>query len=155
MMENAALIKGKIIAIDYGTKRTGLAATDELQLIALPLETVNTSELLAYIQRYSLSNPIAAFVVGKPSTLTGEASIIAPHIRGFKRKLTLAFPQNPIFEVDERFTSSMAMQSMFQSGATKKQRADKSLVDKIAATLILQSFLEQRSHFRVIEEFKE
>lgn len=152
-MEIKPLLKGRVLAIDYGTKRTGLAASDELQQIALPLDTVATSELLPYLQKYALLNPIAAFVVGKPSTLMGEASAIAPHLKGFKRKLAGMFPNTAIYEVDERFTSSMAMQSMFQSGATKKQRADKGLVDKIAATIILQSFIEQRANFRVVDEF--
>lgn len=134
---------GRIIAIDYGVKRTGLAVTDRLRIIATPLETVATTELLAFLQQYSSREVVDEFVVGMPKNLKSQDSEIAPLVREFVEKLKTAFPDKPVHLADERFTSSMAMKAMIAGGMKKKDRQVKGNIDKISATIILQSFLEQ------------
>jgi putative Holliday junction resolvase len=135
---------GRIMAIDYGRKRTGLAVTDSLRIIATALETVATTELLAYITSYSKREVVDEFVVGMPKTLKNEDSEIAPLVRIFVEALGKNFPQKPIHLADERFTSSMAMRTMIDGGMKKKDRREKGNIDKISATIILQSFMESR-----------
>lgn len=135
---------GRLLAIDYGRKRTGLAVTDPLRIIATPLETVPSHQLLEYLKKYCASEPVDAFVIGMPKTLKNEDSEIAPQVRQFITKLREAFPEKPVHEADERFTSSMAQQAMLAGGMKKKDRQDKSNVDKISATIILQSFMNAR-----------
>lgn len=135
---------GRLLAIDYGRKRTGLAVTDPLRIIATPLETVPSHQLLEYLKKYCASEPVDAFVIGMPKTLKNEDSEIAPQVRQFIIKLREAFPEKPVHEADERFTSSMAQQAMLAGGMKKKDRQDKSNVDKISATIILQSFMNAR-----------
>jgi|SRR5688572_11282548 putative holliday junction resolvase len=134
---------GRVIAIDYGLKRTGLAVTDSLRIIATPLETVPTSGLLDYLKKYLLRESVDEFVVGMPKTLKNEDSQIAPAVRKFVEELKAVFPDRPVHLADERFTSSMAMKAMIEGGMKKKDRRVKGNVDKISATIILQSFLEQ------------
>ncbi|MEJ1236570.1 Holliday junction resolvase RuvX [Chryseolinea sp. T2] len=132
---------GRILAVDYGTKRTGLAVTDPLRIIATALETVNTADLLTYLTSYLAKETVDEFVVGMPKTLKNEDSQTAPLVRAFVEKLKVAFPGKPVHLADERFTSSLAKHSMLQSGASKKDRRDKANIDKISAVIILQSFM--------------
>ena len=134
---------GRILAIDYGTKRTGIAVTDPMRIIATPLETVLTTTLLSFLKAYAQREAVDEFVIGMPKTLKNEDSQIAPEVRKFVVALKSAFPEKAVHEVDERFTSSMAMKAMIAGGMKKKDRQTKGNVDKISATIILQSFLEQ------------
>jgi len=135
---------GRIMAVDYGKKRTGLAVTDTLRIIATPLDTVLTNDLIPYLQAYVLRETVDEFVVGMPKTLLNEDSEMAPLVRAFVEELKKIFPAKPIHLADERFTSRMAMQAMIAGGMKKKDRRDKANVDKISAAIILQSFLEAR-----------
>lgn len=132
---------GRVLAIDYGMKRTGIAVTDPLRIIATPLETVLTKDLLTFLKAYAGREPVDEFVIGMPKTLKNEDSEIAPLVRRFVLILKETFPAKPVAEVDERFTSSMAQRAMIEGGMKKKDRRVKGNVDKISATLILQSFL--------------
>ena len=132
---------GRILAIDYGKKRTGLAVTDPLRIIATPLDTVLTNDLLSYLAAYVKKETVDEFVVGMPKTLKNEDSEIAPLVRVFVEELQKIYPQKKIHLEDERFTSRMAMQAMIEGGMKKKDRQVKGNVDKISATIILQSFL--------------
>lgn len=135
---------GRILAIDYGTKRTGLAVTDPLKIIATALETVPTDMLLQYLQNYSKRESVDAFVIGMPRTLKNEDSATAPLVREFIVKLKEAFPGKPVHEADERFTSSIAQRAMIEGGMKKKDRQVKGNVDKVSAVLILQAFMDAR-----------
>jgi len=135
---------GRVLAIDYGTKRTGIAVTDPLRIIATPLETVATAGLLAFLVDYAKKETVDEFVVGMPKTLLNEDSAIAPLVRKFVETLKKTFPDKPVHLADERFTSSMAMRAMIDGGMKKKDRQQKGNVDKISATIILQSFLEAK-----------
>ena len=132
---------GRIMAIDYGKKRTGLAVTDPLRIIATPLDTVSTNEIISYLDGYMKKETVDEFVVGMPKTLKNEDSEIAPFVRAFVEELKKAYPEKKIHLADERFTSRMAMQAMIEGGMKKKDRQVKGNVDKISATIILQSFL--------------
>jgi len=134
----------RILAIDFGTKRTGIAVTDELQIIASGLTTVETKDLFAFLKEYVSNESVELFVVGEPKRLNNEASESEVAIKPFIDKLTKTFPDIPFTRVDERFTSKMAFQTMIDSGLTKKQRKNKALVDEISATIILQSYLYSR-----------
>lgn len=136
---------GRILAIDYGNKRVGLAVTDALQIIATPLETVHAKDVFTFLKSYVQREPVEAFVVGMPRRLTGEATDATPHVVGFVRKLQNEFPAIPVHTVDERFTSSMAHKAMLAGGLGKKARQDKATVDRVSATIILQSYLESRN----------
>lgn len=133
---------GRVLAIDYGTKRTGIAVTDALRIIATPLETVPTQELLSFLKVYLQKETVDEFVVGMPKTLKNEDSAIAPLVRKFVEELKKTFPDKPVHLADERFTSSIAMRAMIDGGMKKKDRQEKGNVDKISATIILQSFLD-------------
>jgi len=132
---------GRILAIDYGGKRTGLAVTDELQIIASGLTTVPTGELLVFIKDYLAKEAVELFLIGEPKQMDYSASESEVLIKPFIAKLSKQHPEIPIQRVDERFTSKMAFQTMIDSGLKKKQRKNKALVDQISATLILQSYL--------------
>jgi putative holliday junction resolvase len=132
---------GRILAFDWGKKRTGLAVTDPLRIIATPLDTVLTKELLVYVANYLKKETVDEFVVGMPKTLKNEDSEIAPLVRVFVEELKKIYPDKKIHLADERFTSKMAMQAMIEGGMKKKDRQVKGNVDKISATIILQSFL--------------
>ena len=133
---------GRILAIDYGTKRTGLAVTDPLRIIATALETVETVNLQTFLKTYTQKEAVDEFVIGMPKTLKNEDSQTAPLVRQCIEELKKNFPGKPVHEIDERFTSSMAQRTMIDGGMKKKDRQVKGNVDKISATIILQSFLE-------------
>ncbi|MEO7988262.1 MAG: Holliday junction resolvase RuvX [Chryseolinea sp.] len=137
---------GRILAVDYGLKRTGLAVTDPLRIIATALDTVLTIDLLKYLIAYLQKETVDEFVVGMPKTLMNEDSEIAPQVRAFIEVLKKTFPDKPIHLADERFTSRMAMRTMIDGGMKKKDRQVKGNVDKISATIILQSFLNTVKH---------
>jgi putative Holliday junction resolvase len=135
----------RILALDFGTKRTGIAVTDELQIIASGLTTVATKELILFLKQYVSEEKVELFVVGEPKQMNYETSESEASIAKFLIKLEKAIPQIPIKRVDERFTSKMAFQTMIDSGLKKKQRQDKALIDEISATIILQSYLQNPS----------
>ncbi|CAM1362680.1 putative pre-16S rRNA nuclease [Tenacibaculum sediminilitoris] len=132
---------GRIVAIDFGKKRTGIAVTDELQIIASGLTTVSTPELITFLKNYTKKENVELFLVGKPKQMDNSDSESEALILPFLEKLEKVIPSIPIKRVDERFTSKMAFQTMIDSGLKKKQRQNKVLVDEISATIILQSYL--------------
>lgn len=131
----------RILALDYGSKRTGVAVTDELQMIASGLTTVPTADLLTFLRKYFSEEKVELVLLGEPKQMDNTASQSEVGIQEFLKKFTEAFPQMKLERVDERFTSKMAFQSMIDSGLKKKQRQNKALVDEISATIILQSYL--------------
>ena len=133
---------GRLLSIDYGLKRTGVAVTDPLRIIATPLETIPTAVLFEFLDTYLRKEQVDEFIVGMPKTMSNEDSQIAPAVRKFVEQLKIKFPQVPVNLVDERFTSSMAMKAMIEGGMKKKDRRVKGNVDKISATIILQSFID-------------
>lgn len=135
---------GRILALDYGEKRTGIAVTDELRLIASGLTTVPTKELLVFLTDYLDKENVDILVLGEPKQMNNTPSESEQFISPFLVELAKHFPQITIDRQDERFTSKMAFQSMLDSGLNKKQRRNKALVDEISATLILQSYLERK-----------
>ena len=134
---------GRILAFDYGLKRTGIAITDELQIIASGLTTVDTKKIFSFLTDYLKNEKVELFIVGEPKQMNNTESESEQFIKPFILKLSQTFPKIPIKRVDERFTSKMAFQSMIDSGLKKKQRQNKALIDEISATLILQSYLHQ------------
>jgi putative Holliday junction resolvase len=137
---------GRIIALDYGRKRTGIAVTDPLQMIANSVATVPSSELIAYLVSYAMKESVDAFVIGYPRQMNNSPSEAVMYINPFIDLLKKTFPDKEVFLMDERFTSKLAGQAMVMGGVKKKKRQDKALVDAISATIILQSFLEQREN---------
>ena len=135
---------GRILAIDYGTKRTGLAVSDPLRLIAGALATVETKQLERYLADYFVQNDVDVIVVGKPSQMSGKPSETMRFIEPLVGRLRHAYPEKQVIMYDERFTSVMAHRTMLESGIGKKARQDKALVDRIAATIILQSYMESQ-----------
>jgi putative Holliday junction resolvase len=135
---------GRILAIDYGLKRTGLAVTDPLRIIATALETVETSQLISFLKKYFEKEQVDEAVIGMPKQMNNEDSQIAPHVRTFVEQFKSNFPNKPIFLADERFTSVLAHRAMIDGGMKKKDRRVKGNVDKISATLILQNYLESK-----------
>ena len=133
---------GRIVAIDYGKKRTGIAVTDELQIIATGLTTVSTNDLIPFLKEYVTANSVECFVVGEPKQMNNTASESAVYIEPFVRQLKNTFPSIPVARVDERFTSLLATRAIRDAGAKKKDRQDKALVDTVSATIILQSYME-------------
>ena len=131
----------RILAIDYGEKRTGIAVTDELQIIASGLITVKTDELIKFLIDYSNKEQVELFIVGLPKQMNNTDSESEKLILSFLEKLEKSLPKIPIIRIDERFTSKIAFQTMIDSGLKKKQRRNKGLVDEISATIILQSYL--------------
>lgn len=134
----------RILAIDFGEKRTGIAITDELQLIASGLTTVNTKTIFSFLSDYLEKESVELFLVGEPKKLNNIPSDVEKHIAIFISKLTKSFPTIPIKRIDERFTSKMAFQTMIDSGLGKKKRRNKALIDEISATIILQSYLHYK-----------
>lgn len=135
----------RLLAIDYGTKRTGIAITDELQIIASGLTTVDTKQLLPFLKEYISKEKVELFIIGEPKQMNNEVSESEANILPFIEKLSKAIPEIPIVRVDERFTSKMAFQTMIDSGLKKNQRKNKALVDEISATIILQSYMSSKS----------
>ncbi len=132
---------GRLLAIDFGVKRTGIAVTDELQIIASGLTTVETDQLITFLEDYTQKESVEKFIIGKPKQMNNEDSESEVHIQKLLDQITNKFPSIPIVREDERFTSKMAFQTMIDSGLKKKQRRNKALVDEISATIILQSYL--------------
>ena len=133
---------GRLLALDYGKVRTGLAVTDPLKIIATALETVKSQELLSYLKKYAEQETVEVFVLGLPISLRSEDTPTTTMVREFGQKLQEAFPEIPVKYVDERFTSKMAMDSMIASGTKKKDRQNKGNTDKVSAVIILQSFMQ-------------
>ena len=138
-------IMSKLLAIDYGQKRVGIAVTDNEQIIASGLTTVHSKDVLSFLEDYLRHEEVECFVVGEAKNLDNSPSESARFIEPFVKKLANAFPNVNIVRVDERFSSKIAFQTMIDAGLNKKTRRDKSLVDKVSATIILQSYLESRS----------
>ena len=134
----------RILAIDYGKKRTGIAVTDTLQMIANGLATIETKELEKFLTDYMAKEDVSTIVVGRPTQMNGEDSENMKRIEPFFNRLKKLFPNKEIVYYDERFTSVLAHQAMLQSGIGKKARQDKALVDKISATIILEDFLQRK-----------
>ena len=135
----------RIVAIDYGTRRVGLAVTDPARIIASPLTTVHPKDLITFLKDYEQNEGIELFVVGLPRNLANGDTDITQTVRNFIIHLRRVFPGKEVVTVDERFTSKMAFDAMLQGGMKKKERRKKEHIDKISATIILQSFLEQGS----------
>jgi putative Holliday junction resolvase len=135
----------RVLAIDLGTKRTGLAVTDPLKIVANPLETVETSQLMGFLKAYCAKEEVEAFALGFPTRLNGQDNEMTPRVLKLKEELEKAFPNKKIALVDERFTSKMAMQSMIAMGSKKKDRREKTgNLDKVSAAIILQTYLAQQ-----------
>jgi putative Holliday junction resolvase len=136
----------RILAIDYGQKRTGLAVTDPLQLIANGLVTVNSGEIISFLKDYFIKESVELVIIGYPKQLNNSPSVAVRYIEEFISKFRKNFPQRKFVLFDERYTSKMAFQTMIDGGLKKKKRRDKSLVDKISATILLQSYLEMNKN---------
>jgi putative Holliday junction resolvase len=141
-------ILSRILAIDYGHKRVGLAVTDPLQIIANGLDTVSSGDIFKYLKAYCEKEEVECFVVGYPLDLKGNPAESMRFVEPFITALGRKFPNTKIELVDERFTSKLAKQAMLMGGLKKKARQDKAMVDKISAVIILQSFMEARMSFR-------
>ncbi len=131
----------RILAIDYGQKRTGIAVTDELKIIASGLTTVPSETTIAFLTDYFSKENVEKVLIGEPKQMNNEPSESAPIIEAFVTKFKLAFPDMKVVRVDERFTSKMAFQTMIDSGLKKKQRQNKALIDEISATIMLRDYL--------------
>lgn len=138
----------RILAIDYGTKRCGIAVTDKLQIIATALETVPTHTLFTFLETYFKKEEVNCLLVGNPKKLDNTPSETAQHVTGFVRKMREKYPTLKIELLDERFTSVMAQQAMIAAGSTRSQRKDKGNIDKISAVLLLQNYLETQRFLR-------
>ena len=135
---------GQILAVDFGKKRCGLAATDDLRIIASGLDTVETSVLMEYLKKYFEKNTVDEVVIGLPTDLKGNMSEVEQDIQEFIEEFKNEFPEVSVVRFDERFTSKIASYFISQSGKNKKRRQEKGLIDKVSATLILQQYLEQK-----------
>ena len=134
----------RVLAIDFGLKRSGLAVTDPARIIASALETVATKDVMAWLKRYTEREPVEGFIVGLPVNLNGTATDATPHVHAFIGELEKRFPGQWVETVDERLTSRIAQQTLLASGVGKQARRDKGTLDRISATIILQGWLEQR-----------
>ncbi len=137
---------GRIVAIDYGRKRTGIAVTDTLQIIANGLTTVHSGELVKFLKDYVAQEPVDLFVVGQPKQLNNEPSENMKYVQAFVSQLKKTIPNIPVEFYDERFTSVLAHKAMLDGGLKKKKRQEKALVDEISAVIILQSYLENKKY---------
>ncbi len=137
----------RILAIDYGRKRTGIAVTDPLGIIANGLTTTASHETIAFLKNYFEKEQVEKIILGLPKQVNNTDSENASFVKAFRAKLKKAFPGIPIEYMDERFTSKIAFQTMIDAGLGKKARQNKALIDTISATLILQTYLEQQSNF--------
>ncbi len=137
---------GRILAIDFGLKRTGLAVTDPLQMFAQPLDTIPTDEMLTFIENYSAKEKLTEIVVGYPLTLKNELNDVWNFVETKIREIQSKFPDVPVYLMDERFTSSIAQQAIAVSGMGKEKRKDKNLIDKISAAVLLNNYLELRKN---------
>jgi putative Holliday junction resolvase len=134
----------RILALDYGQKRTGIAVTDEMQIIASGLTTIETTQLFDFLTNYFIKEEVEKVIIGDPKQMNGTPSESAIYIEKFCEDFRVKFPKFPLIKVDERFTSKIAFQTMIDSGLKKKQRQNKGLIDEIAATILLQDFLNQK-----------
>jgi putative holliday junction resolvase len=134
---------GRLLAIDYGLKRTGLAVTDPLKIIATALTTVATKDLMVFLKEYTSNEEVESFIVGMPVNLEGKDTDSTASVRKFVENLNKNFPQHSTYLEDERFTSKIAMDAMIEGGKSKSYRRNKSNIDQISAVLILQSFMER------------
>jgi putative Holliday junction resolvase len=134
----------RILSIDYGIKRTGIAVTDEMQIIASGLTTVPSETLIAFLKDYFSKEKVEKVIIGEPKQMDGTPSESAAIIEKFIKTFTMTFPTMPLDRVDERFTSKMAFQTMIDSGLKKKQRQNKALIDEIAATIMLQDYMNRK-----------
>ena len=137
---------GVFISIDYGSKKTGLATTDINKIIASALATVKTKEAISYLKKYNEQNPIDKFIIGEPKQKDGSPSIVETEIAAFINLLNLSFPSISIERYDERYTSKIALNFIRESGINKQKRKNKNLIDRISATIILQSYLESKNN---------
>lgn len=133
----------RILSIDYGGKRTGLAVTDPLKIIATGLTTVETPKLMAYLKSYFSKEPVELVIIGMPTNWDDTATHATPLVEKFVKEFKKAFPAVPLQTVDERYTSKMASQAMLEMGLKKSQRRNKAMVDEIAATIMLQEWLNK------------
>ncbi len=133
---------GRILAIDYGKKRVGLAVTDEMKIIANSIGTLHSQEVISFLKKYVSKENVECFVVGEPKQMDYSESESVKYIEPFIKQLKKTFPDIPVKRFDERFTSKMAFQTMIDAGLKKKDRQNKALVDSISATIILQSYME-------------
>ena len=136
---------GRLLAIDYGLKRTGIAVTDRLQIIANGLDTVPTHTLLVFLQAYFAKEVVDQVVIGMPKNLDNSDTDSTAGVRFFIKSFKKKFPEMPLIEHDERFTSKLAMQAMIAGGMSKKDRREKGTVDRVSATIILQSYMESKA----------
>ncbi|OYQ34679.1 Holliday junction resolvase RuvX [Flavobacterium cyanobacteriorum] len=134
---------GRILAIDYGIKRTGIAVSDELQIIASGLTTIPSETVLDFLEDYFKKERVEKVIIGEPKQMNNEPSESAPLINAFVEKFKTMFPEMPVDRVDERFTSKMAFQAMIDSGLSKKKRQNKALIDEISATIMLRDYLSR------------
>jgi putative Holliday junction resolvase len=134
----------RIMCIDYGKKRTGIAVTDPLQIISTGLMTIDTHELFPFLKKYFLEEEVELMVVGEPKNLDDSDTHATPLVRQFLKRLGKEFPKMPVTTVDERYTSKMAKRAMIEMGMKKKERQNKRNVDEIAATMMLQEYMERR-----------
>ncbi|MEN9920024.1 MAG: Holliday junction resolvase RuvX [Bacteroidota bacterium] len=137
---------GRLLAIDYGTKRTGIAVTDPLKIISTGLTTVKTCTLMAYLKEYFNKEGVECVIVGLPKQMNNEPSATMVHINLFVKSFKTHFPLIPLEFYDERFTSVIAQRSMLESGMKKKDRQNKATIDEISATIILQDYMESRAY---------
>lgn len=135
---------GRIMGIDYGTKRVGIAVTDPLQMIASPLDTIRTHLIFEFLIQYCKQENTEAFVVGMPKNLDNSDTHATKHVEGFVKKLKKTFPEQSVHLQDERFTSKQALHAMIEGGTSKKFRREKGNIDKVSAAIILQSYLEKK-----------
>ena len=135
------------MAIDYGRKRTGLAVTDELQIIATALTTVETQKLMTFLVDYTGREKVECFVVGEAKRMDNTPSESAQYIEPFVARLKEKFPTSPVERIDERFTSKIAFQAMIDGGLKKKQRQNKALIDTVSAVIILQSYMQKKNNY--------
>ncbi|MDH5474812.1 MAG: Holliday junction resolvase RuvX [Cyclobacteriaceae bacterium] len=133
---------GRIVGIDFGSKRVGIAVTDPLKIIASPLETVPANAIIDFLKEYHLKENIEAFALGFPKNTKNMPTHATPLVLAFEKKLQTFFPDIPIYKIDERYTSKMALATMIAGGSKKKDRQNKGNIDKISAAIILQSYLE-------------
>ena len=134
----------RLLALDYGTKRVGIAVTDELQLIASGLCTIRTHDCMDFLIEYLSKESVSTIVMGIPKNLRNLNTDATPYVKGFAKQIRKQFPEMKVELIDERFTSKIAFQSIIDGGLKKKARQDKALVDEVSATLILQSYMEQQ-----------
>lgn len=136
----------KILAIDYGNKRVGVAVTDDMQIIATRLTSVHSKDIISFLTNYITDNKVDAIVVGKPVNLKGLATDSSESVQNFVRYLKRKFKNISIVEIDERFTSKIASQTISKSGMNKKKRQNKELVDEISAVILLQDYLKLKEN---------